>query len=83
MGGHQEQQTHSLFTELTDYEERGVDILLNGLPASPLQIVQAHIMREDVNYMRDYVLNDKGDVKELCFHHVNIKNKDVNTPQIS
>ncbi len=83
MEDHQEQQTHSLFTELTDYEEKGVDILLDGLPASPLQIVQAHIMREDVIYMRDYVLNDKGDVKELCFYNVDTKNKDVNTPQIT
>lgn len=51
----------------------GVDILLNDLPASPMQIVQAHIMREDVAYMRDYVLNDKGDVEELCFYNVPIK----------
>ena len=50
-----------------------VDILLNDLPASPMQIVQAHIMREDVAYMRDYVLNDKGDVEELCFYNVPIK----------
>ncbi len=72
MGDRQEQQTHSLFMELTDYEEKGVDILLDGLPASPLQIVQAHMVREDVIYMRDYVLNDKGDVKELCFYNVNV-----------
>lgn len=82
MGDHQEQQARSLFTELAGYEKKGVDILLNGLPASPMQIVQAHSMREDVVYMRDYVLNDKGDVKELCFHNVKLKNKDVNTPRM-
>lgn len=43
---------------------------INGLPASPMQIVQAHIMREESSYMRDYVLNDKGDVKELGFNYV-------------
>lgn len=82
MGDHKEQQSQSLFTELSSYEKKGVDILLNGLPASPLQIVQAHTMREDMVYMRDYVLNDKGDIEELCFHNVKIKNTEVNTPQI-
>lgn len=41
MGDHQEQQVHSLFSELTDYEKEGIHILLNGLPASPMQVVQA------------------------------------------
>ena len=50
MGDHQEQQVHSLFSELTDYEKEGIHILLNGLPASPMQVVQAHIMREDSVY---------------------------------
>ena len=35
-----------------------------------MQVVQAHIMREDSVYMRDYVLNEKGDIKELCFNNV-------------
>ena len=33
----------SLFKELAGYEKRGVDILLDGLPASPMQIVQAPV----------------------------------------
>jgi hypothetical protein len=61
------QRFQTLFAELTDYEKRGVYILINGLPASPMQIVQAHSMREEGVYMRDYVLNDKGDIKELDF----------------
>ena len=68
----------TLFMELTDYEKKGVYMLINGMPASPMQIVRAHIMREDSNYMRDYVLNDKGDVKELGFHDV--KDKAINSP---
>lgn len=75
MGDQKEQQIRSLFKELAGYEKRGVDILLDGLPASPMQIVQAHTMREDVVYMRDYVLNDKGDVEELCFQNVEIKKR--------
>ena len=75
MGDQKEQQIRSLFTELAGYEKRGVDILLDGLPASPMQIVQAHTMREDVVYMRDYVLNDKGDVEEWCFQNVETKKR--------
>lgn len=70
MGGLQEQRAHSLFSELSGYERNGVSISLNGLPASPMQVVQAYVVREDVSYMRDYVLNDIGDIKELCFNYV-------------
>ena len=72
MGGHQKQYAEDLFTELSDYERKGVDISLDGCPASPMQIVQAHIMRENIVYMRDYIMNEKGDVKGLGFHNVKI-----------
>ena len=55
-----------MFKELTGYEKRKVDLRMNGIPASPMQIVQAHMIREDIAYMRDYGLNDNGDSKELC-----------------
>ena len=70
MGDHQEQKAKALFEELTEFEKKGVYISLDGLPASPMQIVQAHIMREDVSYMRDYVMNEKGDIKGLGFHNI-------------
>ena len=70
MGDHQDQNARTLFEELTEFEKNGVYISLNGLPASPMQIVQAHIMREDVSYMRDYVMNEKGDIKGLGFHKI-------------
>ena len=70
MGDHQDQNARTLFEELTEFERKGVYISLNGLPASPMQIVQAHIMREDVSYMRDYVMNEKGDIKGLGFHNI-------------
>ena len=53
------------------YEKRGVYIAMEGKPASPTQIVQAHMVSEDSGYMRDYVLNENGDLKELYFYHVN------------
>ena len=65
MGDPRERNYQSLFSELAGYEKKGVYMLMNGVPASPMQIVQAHIVREDAVYMRDYVLNDNGDIKEL------------------
>ena len=59
-----------MFKELTGYEKRKVDLRMNGIPACPMQIVQAHMIREDIAYMRDYVLNDKGDIKELWFDSI-------------
>lgn len=70
LGEYKDRRFQSLFTELSDYERKGVSMQINGLPASPMQIVQAHIMREESSYMRDYVLNDKGDLKELGFNDV-------------
>ena len=70
MSGYEKKDVKSLFTELNGYEKKGVDITLNGLAASPMQVVQAHVLREDVVYMRDYVMNENGDIKELCFTDV-------------
>lgn len=73
MSEYQKAEVQNLFSELTGYEKKGVDITLNGLAASPMQVVQAHIMREDVVFMRDYVMNEKGDIKELCFTNIDVK----------
>ena len=54
----------NMFQELTGYEKKNISLRINGIPASPMQIVQA--------YMIDYVLNDKGDVKELWFQNIAI-----------
>lgn len=60
------------FAELEMYEQSGVSMRLNNYPASPMQIVTAHMVREEQAYMRDYVWDEKGQVRELSFH--NIKN---------
>ena len=62
-----------MFSELNMYEKRGVYIAMEGKPASPTQIVQAHMLREDSGYMRDYVLNEEGDLKALYFDHIDRK----------
>ena len=53
----------NMFQELTGYEKKNISLM---------QIVQAHTMCENQAYMRDYVLNDKGDVKELWFQNIAI-----------
>ena len=58
--------------ELTGFEKKNISLRINGVPASPMQIVQAHTMCEHQSYMRDYVLNDKGDVKEVWFQNITI-----------
>ena len=50
--------------------QTAVVIIFAWVPASPMQIVQAHIMCEDTGYMRDYVLNEEGDIKALWFNRV-------------
>lgn len=59
-----------LYAELAEYESNGVSMKLNNLPASPMQIVTAHMVREESNYMRDYVWDEKGHVKEIAFHNI-------------
>lgn len=61
------------FKELTNHERNGVKIKVDGLPASPMQVVSAHLVQEESTYMRDYVVDDDGNLSELCFQHVKIE----------
>ena len=49
-----------LYMELEKYEKRGIDMLLDGYQASPLQIVTAHMVKEAGTYMRDYTMSGDG-----------------------
>ena len=60
----------ALYMELEKYESSGVSMKLNDYPASPMQIVTAHMVREDSAYMRDYEWDDKGQVRELTFYNI-------------
>ena len=64
----EEKEYQKLFNELYQYEKQGVYMEMEGSPASPTQIVRAH-----TGYMRDYVLNENGDIKELYFHQITNK----------
>ena len=59
-----------LYAELENYEHSGINMKLNNYPASPMQIVTAHMIREEPAYMRDYVWDEKGHVRELTFYNI-------------
>lgn len=63
----EDEQYRNLFVELSEYERLGVRMKMNGHPASPLQIASAHAVRENLSYMRDYVADEDGKVKEVRF----------------
>lgn len=60
-----------LFSELTNYEQSGIDIEMEGTPASPLQVVSAYMIQEEHAYMRDYVVGEDGKIKKIEFHKLN------------
>lgn len=63
-----------LYQELESYEKNGVRMIMDGSFASPMQIVTAHMVREEGSYMRDYILNPKGYIESLTFVNVNCNN---------
>lgn len=65
-----EMNYQELYAELEEYENSGISMRLESYPASPMQIVTAHMVREDTTYMRDYVWDEKGHVRELTFYNI-------------
>lgn len=60
-----------MYSELEKYEKHGIGITIDGNPASPMQIVNAHMMiHENVSYMRDYVMDSNGNLEEIRFQEI-------------
>ena len=70
----------NLFAELENYESRGVDMSLDGYRASPLQIVTAHMTKEEGAYMRDYIMSRDGSLEALRFTDIQGYGRRENTP---
>lgn len=69
-----EEKYRQFFIELEAYEKYGIPMSMDGEPASPLQIVNAHMAKESNAYMRDYVMDDEtGSLKELHFQKIAAK----------
>ena len=66
----EEKAYRELYIELEKYEQSGVYMKLGNYPASPMQIVAAHTVKEQSSYMRDYIWDEKGCIKELSFHPI-------------
>ena len=64
-----------LYDELKSYKDQGVNFKLDGITLSPMQIVTAHMVKEDACYMRDYDTDNKGCIKTLTF--VNVADESV------
>lgn len=69
-----------LYAELENFEKNGVPMLIDGCKASPLQIVTAHMICEEGCYMRDYILDLKGDIESLTFVNVEDKKSGIESP---
>ncbi len=69
-----------MFAELEGYEKRGIDISIDGYHASALQIVTAHMTKEEGTYMRDYDIGRDGCIEALRFTDINEHSRAENTP---
>lgn len=68
-----EAETYFSFrTELEKYENQGVVITLEGEISSPGEVADVCLLREDSNYMRDYITDEKGKLAQLNFNHVKV-----------
>ena len=69
-----------MFAELEGYEKRGIDISLDGYHASALQIVTAHMTKEEGTYMRDYDIDRDGRIEAHRFTDINESSRAEDTP---
>lgn len=66
------QEEKELFQELDQYLQSGCRIYLNGKPSAPERIVAA-CLREESNYMRDFVIDDQERIRRIDFIKINHK----------
>ena len=59
-----------LFKELEMWERGGTRLVFGNKVVSAFQIVQAYMINEDLNYMRDYIRDEDGNVCEIRFDEV-------------
>ena len=64
------QKLEVLLLELESLQGIGLTIWLDGQKTPPIDASNAVLVNEEDNYMRDYVLDDGGRVRELRFDKV-------------
>ncbi len=65
-----EVEKQGLLIELESIQSRGITIFIDGIPSSPLTVTDALYVNDSDSFMRDYVMDEKGEWKELRFDRV-------------
>ena len=66
---------HQLNKELKAYAKAGMKLWLNGKPSTPSDIMHQCMIREEEEYMRDFVSDDDDHIIGIGFDY--IKKKEV------
>lgn len=66
------QQESNFIVELEEYVRKGIPIRLDGVLSTPLQILETCFRNGNYFYMRDYIGDEKGIVRELHFDRVSL-----------
>ena len=69
----------TLLIELQNYEQQGISIWLEGFPSSSVEVSEVMCVREDTNYMRDYVFR-QGALSQVRFDK-KIKSRSSQIPE--
>lgn len=67
-----ETQKAEMYSMLRHAENKGVCLYLEGEKASPGEIVNRYCLNEESIYMPDYVLDEKGELKELRYDKIEL-----------
>lgn len=57
-----------LYRELTEYQQAGIALWLNGKPSNSFRI--ANCVREETGYMRDYHVNQNNEICGISFDKI-------------
>ena len=67
---HDEDDEIELKKRLKLIHERGVNLYMDGEPASPEEIARKFFVNEDADYMPDFVTDDNGALTEVRYDKV-------------
>ena len=60
--------------ELRGYEREGMQLYLDGRPSRADEIVNAYILAEDSDYMRDIISDETDHITEIRFIRISEEN---------
>lgn len=60
-------KARELMKELRSYEQEGMQLCLNGSPCASKDIVDACMIAEEQNYMRDFISDDSRHIRRINF----------------